>query len=178
MWFLFSEPCFLSLDSLESADFFGHKQFLGYFKLLELPRGLPRNSPLGTDNARLQASPRLCVCACTVCLMVLTGTWLLNLDVGKLVSAPARLSAGWQVTGDLVIFFCLLLCLSVWRAAVSRHCDTCHSVTRSHSSRLTGLMASRHGGLGRIPVICPVIEPNLGPLACVQQSHSTDRRSW
>lgn len=37
LWLLSGEPSFISLDSLESANFFGHKQFLGYLKLLEAP---------------------------------------------------------------------------------------------------------------------------------------------
>lgn len=114
--FLFGEPSFISLDSLESADFFGHKQFLGYVKSLELPRRSRKNSPLGADSARLQKhiSWALCVCACTsVFLMVLTGTWLLNFDVGKLVQRPCLALGGVAVTGGLVILLCFYFSVAV-----------------------------------------------------------------
>lgn len=113
---LFGEPPFISLDSLESADFFGHKQFLGYFKSLELPRRSHKNSPLDADNARLQKhiSWAVCVYVCTsVFLIVLTGTWLLNFDVGKLVSMPCLALCWVAVTGGLVILVCSYFYLSV-----------------------------------------------------------------
>lgn len=114
--FLFGEPSFISLDSLESADFFGHKQFLGYFKIVGASTEKPKNSPLGADNARLQKhiSWALCVRACTsVFLGVLTGAWLLNSGVGKLVPMPC-LAVYWvAVTGGLVILLCFYFCLSV-----------------------------------------------------------------
>ena len=118
--FSFGEPCFISLDSLESADLFGHKQFLGYFKLLEVPRRSHKNSPLGADSVRLQkhTSWALLVTACTsVCLMVLTGTWLLNFDIGKLVSVPCRAlcwAAGDRRSGYLFMFV-TVVCLFVLR---------------------------------------------------------------
>ena len=46
--------------------------------------------------------------------MVLTGTWLLNLDVGKLVSAPCLALcwvAGDRRSGYLFLFVTLSVCL-------------------------------------------------------------------